>query len=102
MEIVKIIAESNPSARLLDGFDEALVGIGRQGLSDPVAVYDRDVIASILVGQGMTQSEAEEFIQHNFEASYMGEGTPIIARFAVRTGRDPRSSVAKACSAQRL
>lgn len=94
MEILKIIAASNPSAQLLDGlFDEACVGVGRQGLSDPVAIYDRDVIASILVRRGMTQPEAEEFISQNIEASFVGEGTPIVARLTIPTGRAVSASL---------
>ena len=93
MEVLKLIAESNPSAQLLDGFDEAFVGIGRSGLSDPVAIYDRDMIASVLVRGGMTRPEAEQYIEQNIEACHVGEGTPIIARLVVRTDGEPGSAL---------
>lgn len=60
---------------LADGFEEAFVGIARQA-GKPIAVYHRDKCIKILIRQGMTEDEAEEFFSFNVESAYCGEQTP--------------------------
>jgi len=62
---------------LADGFDEALVGFGRQFNSFLVAIYDRDKCIAVLTGQGMSDEEAEEYFEYNVQGAYVGERTPI-------------------------
>jgi hypothetical protein len=61
---------------LADGFDDAFVGIGRQ-FGRPIAVYDRFECIEILIRDGMSEEEAEEYFQFNVEGAYVGENTPI-------------------------
>ena len=60
---------------LADGFEEAFVGVARQ-FNKPIAVYHRGKCINILMKQGMTEDEAEEFFSFNVEGSYVGEQTP--------------------------
>jgi hypothetical protein len=61
---------------LVDGFEDAFVGIGRQ-FGKPIAVYDRFQCIEQLIKEGMTEEEAEEYFQFNVEGAYVGENTPI-------------------------
>lgn len=72
------LAEENPEALTLDGFDEAFVGIARRCGQPSLAVYDRGLCLGVLERQGMTPEEAEEFFTYNTEGSWAGEMTPII------------------------
>ena len=73
--------DRNPNALLMDGFDNALVGVGGRIGVDVVAIYDRDKCIEALIGMGMTDDEAEEHFRLNCEGSYVGPGTPLIGCF---------------------
>jgi len=62
-----------------DGYDDAAIGV-TFGAGHPEAiVYNRDLIMEILiVREGMTAEEAEEWIGYNIEGAYVGEHTPLI------------------------
>jgi len=64
-------------ALLIDGHDEALIGIGG-AFNQRAAVYDRQKILDKLVADGLTVEEADEYISYNIEGSFVGERTPII------------------------
>lgn len=72
------LKELNPEALLIDGFDEALIGISRRCSQPALAVYDTQKIAEILQGEGMTHAEAHEYIDFNIAGAWMGEHTPIL------------------------
>lgn len=55
------LLQENPNALLADGFDKALIGIGRQGPGKVLAVYDREKCIDILVEEGATYEDAEEY-----------------------------------------
>lgn len=77
-EIKAILAEHNPEAILLDGFEEALVGIACQ-FTKSLACYDRALCIQILMKRdGMTEEMAEEYFEFNVAGAYLGENTPII------------------------
>ena len=66
------------SDRLLaDGFEDAIVGVGRQGPSQELTIYDYDKCVDILKGQGITDEEAREYFDFNVQGSWVGPGTPI-------------------------
>lgn len=62
---------------IADGFDDAFIGIGRQGCNEPIAVYDRNRCIYILMGQGMDEEEAEEYFEFNVQGAWVGKQTPI-------------------------
>ena len=63
-----------------DGFEDAIIGVGRQFNMD-VVVYDEDKCLEILVLRDqMTPEEAEEFFEFNVVGAYVGDHTPIYVR----------------------
>lgn len=65
--------------RIIDGFDEAFVGVGYQ-FHKVVTCYDKDKIIEILMSDGMTFEEALEYFEFNIVRgiAYLGEQAPII------------------------
>jgi len=68
----------NPEAIRFDNFDQALVGMITIGPNPPIAVYDRDRCIAILMRDGMSHDDAEEYFSYNTETGYFGPGTPAI------------------------
>lgn len=62
---------------LWDGFDEALVGLVMRCGSDPLAVYDRDVMLKTLSKQ-MSLEDAVEYLDFNIAGAHIGPLTPMI------------------------
>lgn len=59
---------------LVDGFDDAIVGV----VSDPFrVVYDVNKCIEILERQGLPPSNAIDYFYFNVAGSYMGEATPL-------------------------
>ena len=74
MEIKELLIEfAADNALTADGFDNAVIGLSYDGLF----VYDIDDCVSILVDDGMSLLEAEEYMDFNVLNCYMGEGTPL-------------------------
>ena len=70
--------EYEPSDALLaDGFEDALIGYGRQFVHD-VAIYDYGRCIEILISrEGMTEEDATEFFEFNVIGAWVGPNTPI-------------------------
>ncbi len=77
MDIIDFIGETNPEALLLDGFDDAIIGIAQRINLGPVVAYDVEKILDILCKDGMTYEEALEYYNFNILGAWMGEFTPI-------------------------
>lgn len=60
-----------------EGFDGAILGLGRRCGQSDLLVYDADKCVAILMKDGMTDEEAMEYFEYNVVGSWMGEGTPI-------------------------
>jgi hypothetical protein len=71
------LSNENPAALTIDGFDEAIVGIGRRCGCPSLAIYDYAKIIQILE-RNMTPTDALEYYEFNIAGAYMGENTPII------------------------
>lgn len=69
--------ESN--ALMLDGFDEALIGLGTQFCHD-VAIYSYEKCVDILVSNGLTHQDAEEYLEFNVAGAWVGNNTPVLLR----------------------
>ena len=78
MTLSNQINELYPDMEILlaDGFDDAFIGIGQQ-FSKFMAVYDKLKCIEILSDQGMSEEEAEEYMDYNVTGAYMGENTPV-------------------------
>jgi hypothetical protein len=65
-------------AIMLDGLDEAIVGIVEVFGSSPRILYSRSKILEILQTRDlMTEQEAEEFYDYNILGLYAGEQNPV-------------------------
>jgi hypothetical protein len=86
------IAEINPEALLVDGFDEAIIGMAERINLGPVVAYDVEKIIEILAkdmevdidditdGQSIEEvqiSMAYEYFYFNIQGAWMGDYTPI-------------------------
>jgi hypothetical protein len=91
MEIYEI-KEINPDAIILDGFNEAIIGLGERINLGPVVAYDVEKIIEILAkdmevdidditdGQSVEEvqiSMAYEYFYFNIQGAWMGDYTPI-------------------------
>ena len=65
------------SLLMLDGMDDAIVGVVSGIDIQPKVVYDREKIIEILMTHDMTYEEAVEFMDFNITGAYMGESTPV-------------------------
>jgi hypothetical protein len=64
-------------ALLADGFDDALLGIGRQ-FTLQIAVYDYEKCVAILMERdGMSDEDAREFMEFNVVGAFVGQQAPI-------------------------
>ena len=62
---------------LADGFEEAIIGI-TSTWEEEVAVYDKNKCLKILMERdGLSEGEAQEFLEFNVYGAYMGKQTPL-------------------------
>ena len=72
------IHEFAEGAIILDGLDEAIVGVNEEFGNGHRILYSKDKILDILMKRDlMTNSEAEEFYDYNILGLYAGEQNPI-------------------------
>jgi len=64
-------------AIILDGFNDAIVGITEEFGGIKRLLYSKDKILKILQENLMTQSEAEEYYDYNIVGLYAGDQNPI-------------------------
>lgn len=74
---VEFIAQNNPEAVLLDGFDDCIVGFV-SNVRVWVVCYDyKKIIKKLQKRDGMTELEAVEFYEHNIFCCYCGDYSPL-------------------------
>ena len=71
------LAELNPEAVTMDGFDEAIIGFGCQYSQNVVAVYSEEQIIEKLAEE-MSYEDAVEYYGFNIACAWVGPNTPII------------------------
>lgn len=78
-DISSMFEEMGESVLLMDGFEDAFIGYS-QRINEPVlAVYSRTKMVDVLMTRdGMSDDDAEEFIEYNCVGAWVGEQTPII------------------------
>ena len=91
-EAEEILADSNPEALFMDGFDDAILGIAERPNLGPIVAYDEAKIIEILTNQmepdlddldGRDEIEVKlemalDYYGYNVKSAWMGESTPII------------------------
>ena len=76
--VIDKIVELNPEAIVLDGLDDAIVGVGHSKDLEPRLIYSISKIILILMERDkMTQLEAVEFYDYNIADGYFGNHGPI-------------------------
>ena len=71
------INELAEGAVILDGLDDAIIGIVEEFGNGPRILYSKDKILRILCESGMSSEEAEEFYGYNILGLYAGEQNPV-------------------------
>ena len=67
-----------PQLLVFPGYDNAIEGVGQRDNELPIVIYSYTKLLWTLVERdGMSQEEAEEFIDYNM-TGWMGPQTPII------------------------
>ncbi len=64
-----------------DNLDEAIIGQASVWDSNEKVervIYDGEKIVDLLMGDGMTEVEALEWVEFNIEGGYLGKETPIV------------------------
>jgi hypothetical protein len=75
---------------LLSSFGAAFVGFGRR-FNKIVAVYSYQKCLDVLVKEsGLSEEEAEEYMEYNVVGAYIGDQTPI---FMIEVNIDDRESL---------
>lgn len=82
--ILQILESEYPETLKADGFDDAIIGVCEGWYSKnthhEVICYDYEKCVEILVGQGMSEDDAEEWMSFNVTGAYVGEYTPVYLR----------------------
>ena len=60
-----------------DGFEKALLGVGRRALQPDIAVYDENKCIEVLMSQGMDRETAIEYFEFNVVGAWVGDKTPL-------------------------
>jgi hypothetical protein len=72
------IDEFAEGAIILDGLNDAIIGITEEFGNGPRILYSKNKILNILCERdGMTWSESEEFYDYNILGLYAGEQNPV-------------------------
>lgn len=75
-EVDQIAEDTGEELLCADGFDDAIVGLGRQ-FTKTFVVYDyRRVIDTLISRDGMDEEEAREFFEFNIVGAWVGDATP--------------------------
>ena len=75
---IEEISELNPEAMMADGFDDAIIGMCIQFGAEPLVAYNYEKCLEILVERdGITKTEAIDFMEFNVIGSYVGLNTPV-------------------------
>lgn len=74
------IDEIAEGAIILDGLDDAIIGVVEEFGNSPRILYSKSKILEILQTRDlMTQEESEEYYDYNILGLYAGEQNPVFA-----------------------
>lgn len=73
------LAGDDAELMFLEGYDDAIIGVGEVAGNPPVVVYDAGRIIDRLVeGNGGDRVAAQEFYDSNIGGAFMGSGMPVL------------------------
>lgn len=73
--IKELVADDEPLLTM-DGFDDAVVGLLERFGSPPIVLYDRAKVIEILLADGLSNEDAEEYFNFNIVGAWVGDSTP--------------------------
>lgn len=79
-EASQYAAEHNPDALVMHEYAEAFIGMSERWGQPSVAVYSWSGIRNVLMRDGLSYEEADEYISFNVAGAWMGDGTPILVQ----------------------
>jgi len=62
---IQNITENYPDAKLMDGYDDCIIGICNRFGMESIVLYDQEKVIEKLMQDGMTCEEALEFFEYN-------------------------------------
>lgn len=62
---------------LADGLEDAFIGIVESSYTEPRACYSIQKIIKILMNEGMSEDEAEDYFHYNIISANIDEQTPM-------------------------
>ncbi len=75
-QIAKLCEECGCSVLFMDGYDDAIIGVGTKFQHLSVIYSKKKILDSLL--KDMNYEESVEFFDFNIAGAYVGENTPII------------------------
>ncbi len=77
---VEDVLTSNPKVSFvfLEGFDDAVIGVGKTANGALGVVYDRNLLLGVLEREGYSTPMAEKWIDENVANLDLGPHTPIL------------------------
>tara|TARA_R110000765_G_scaffold47794_3_gene98005 strand:+ start:3829 stop:4104 length:276 start_codon:yes stop_codon:yes gene_type:complete len=76
-ELADELVESDELLMQMDGYSEACIGVVSSQFEPTRLVYDREKVIELIMQDGCSRVEAEEFHWYNQAGAYMGENTPL-------------------------
>jgi len=76
MKILHIIVEQYPEDDFMiaTGFDDAVIGVDEFSMR---IIYSMQKCIDILMQEGMSEEDAEDYFDYNVAGAYIGDKTPI-------------------------
>jgi len=74
--VQEMVQECNEEAMVMDGYDDAIVGMCHQYGRPAVVAYDMEKVITILM-KDMTREEAVEYFEYNQIGAWVGENGPV-------------------------
>jgi uncharacterized protein YigA (DUF484 family) len=62
----------------IEGMNDCIVGVGRRCSKPDVLVYSHAMLVASFVRQGMTETEAYEWVEFKIAGAWLGDKTPIV------------------------
>ena len=76
LDIINKVSIINPKAIILDGLDEAIVGMSES--SNPIFIYSTELCISVMMRDNdWDYLEAVEFLDYNTFNTYYGDYSPV-------------------------
>jgi hypothetical protein len=76
--IIADAKEKFPEMVFFDGLDDAFIGVARIPGEDYVACYSFMKIKEMMIKDGASHQDADEYIEYNLLGAYVGPGTPLV------------------------